>query len=128
MFVLFEAYHARGELRQGDVRHHGFSEVQTFVFLLLTDSPMMFFLHGICVDSCYSTAYQLSGLVFWGIARKDYKIILSHLPLPKLACVSERFSHCNGAILILTVDSSRLSVVIRQVDLLHRRKAETLGM
>jgi len=25
-------------------------------------------MHGICVDSCYLTACQLSGLVFWGVA------------------------------------------------------------
>jgi len=38
-------------------------------------------MHGICVDSCYLTACQLSGLVFWGVARKYLQILFTeYLP------------------------------------------------
>ena len=59
-----------GWVQAGGCEASWFFSSSVICYLSFWPNRWWFFMHGICVDSCYLTACQLSGLVFWGVARR----------------------------------------------------------
>ena len=57
-----------GWVQAGGCEASWFFSSSVICYLSFWPNRWWFFMHGICVDSCYLTACQLSGLVFWGVA------------------------------------------------------------